>query len=126
MIARIRCPECREEYLLAFSCKTRELCPSCAAKRSAATAALLAKEVIEEVGHAQWVFVIPKMLRPYFLHHRELLGGLARAAWGTVLLSGFKLNFEKNELASTSLMVGNDRFGLAIFPAEVYNFGQRH
>ncbi len=83
--ARIRCPECAEEYLLAFSCKTRELCPSCAAKRSAATAAVLAEEVLEEVGHAQWVFVIPKMLRPYFLHHRELLGGLARTAWETVL-----------------------------------------
>ena len=24
--ARIRCPECAEEVLLAFSCKTRELC----------------------------------------------------------------------------------------------------
>jgi len=83
--ARIRCPDCAEEYLLAFSCKTRELCPSCAAKRSAATAVLLAEEVLEEVGHAQWVFVIPKMLRPYFMHHRELLGGLARAAWETVL-----------------------------------------
>ncbi len=83
--ARIRCPDCAEEFLLAFSCKTRELCPSCAAKRSAATAALLAEDVLEEVGHAQWVFVIPKMLRPYFLHHRELLGGLARAAWETVL-----------------------------------------
>ena len=83
--ARIRCPECSDEYLLAFSCKTRELCPSCAAKRSAATAALLAEDVIEEVGHAQWVFVIPKMLRPYFLHHRELLGGLVRGAWETVL-----------------------------------------
>jgi len=54
-------------------------------KRSAATAALLAEEVFEEVGHAQWVFVMPKMLRPYFLHHRELLGGLAHAAWETVL-----------------------------------------
>mgnify|MGYP001826475941 CR=1 FL=1 len=83
--ARVRCPDCAEEYLLAFSCKTRELCPSCAAKRSAATAALLAGDVLEEVGHAQWVFVIPKILRPYFLHHRELLGGLARAAWETVL-----------------------------------------
>ena len=82
--ARIRCPDCAEEYLLAFSCKTRELCPSCAAKRGAATAALLVEDVLEEVAHAQWVFVIPKMLRPYFLHHRELLGGLARAAWGTV------------------------------------------
>ena len=27
--ARVRCPDCAEEYLLAFSCKTRELCPSC-------------------------------------------------------------------------------------------------
>jgi len=83
--ARIRCPDCAEEYLLAFSCKTRELCPSCAAKRSAATAALLAEEVFKEVGHAQWVFVKPKMLRLYFLHHRALLGGLAHAAWETVL-----------------------------------------
>jgi len=36
--ASIRCPDCAEDYLLAFSCKTRELCPSCAAKRSAVTA----------------------------------------------------------------------------------------
>ncbi len=83
--ARVRCLECQAEYLLAFSCKTRELCPSCAARRAASTAALLREEVLEEVGHAQWVFVIPKMLRPYFLHHRELLGGLARAGWETVL-----------------------------------------
>jgi hypothetical protein len=73
--ARIWCPDCAEEYLLAFSCTTRELCPSCAAKRSAGTAALLGEEVLAEVGHAQWVFVIPKILRPYFLHRRELLGG---------------------------------------------------
>ena len=46
---------------------------------------MLAEEVFEKVGHAQWVFVMPKMLRPYFLHHRELLGGLALAAWETVL-----------------------------------------
>ena len=75
--ARIQCPECHAEYLLAFSCKTRDLCPSCAAKRGAATAALLAEDVLEKVGHAQWVFVMPKMLRPYFPHHREPLGGLA-------------------------------------------------
>ncbi len=35
--ARVRCPDCAEESLLAFSCKTRELRPSCAAGRSAAT-----------------------------------------------------------------------------------------
>lgn len=31
--ARVRCPACREEYLLTFSCKTRGFCPSCQAKR---------------------------------------------------------------------------------------------
>ena len=78
---RRRCPA----GLKSFSCKTRELCPSCAAKRSAATAALLAEEVLADVAHAQWVFVIPKMLRPCFMHYRELLGELARAGWETVL-----------------------------------------
>jgi hypothetical protein len=37
-----------------------------------------------DVGHAQWVFTIPKMLRIYFLHHRELLGALSLAAYQTV------------------------------------------
>ena len=46
---------------------------------------MLRDEVLEEVGHSQWVFVMPKMLRLYFLHHRDLLGKLARAAWETVL-----------------------------------------
>ncbi len=56
--ARVRCPDCHDEYLLAFSCKTRELCPSCAARRAAATAVLLREEVLEEVGHAQWVLTL--------------------------------------------------------------------
>ena len=55
--ARVRCPDCHAEYLLAFSCKTREPCPSCEARCAAATAALLAEDVLEEVAHAQWVFV---------------------------------------------------------------------
>jgi len=56
------------------------LCPSWGAKRAAELSAFLVDEVVEDVGHAQWVFTIPKMLRVYFLHHRELLGELARAA----------------------------------------------
>jgi ribosomal protein S27E len=31
--ARIRCPRCRAEHLLMFSCRTRGFCPSCHAKR---------------------------------------------------------------------------------------------
>jgi len=82
--ARVRCRRCPEEFLVAFSCKGRGLCPSCGAKRAAELAAFLQDEVVEEVGHAQWVFTIPKMLRVYFLHHRELLGALSLAAYETV------------------------------------------
>ncbi len=39
---------------------------------------------MEQVGHAQWVLTIPKMLRIYFRHHRELLGPLSLAAYETV------------------------------------------
>jgi hypothetical protein len=41
-------------------------------------------EVVADVGHAQWVFTVPKLLRPYFMHHRKLLGPLCTAAWQTV------------------------------------------
>jgi len=50
-----------------------------------ATAALLAEEVIEEVGHARWVFVVPEMLQSHFLHQREQFGIVAGAAWPTAL-----------------------------------------
>jgi hypothetical protein len=82
--ARVRCPECASEYLVAFSCQTRSFCPSCAAKRAAIFGAYLVEEVVAEVGHVQWVFTVPKLLRPYFLHHRELLGKLSQAAWQTI------------------------------------------
>jgi hypothetical protein len=58
--------------------------PSCGAKRAAELAAFLQDEVVEEVGHAQWVFTIPKMLRVHFLHHRGLVGTLSLAAYETV------------------------------------------
>jgi len=32
----------------------------------------------------KWVFTVPKMLRGYFLHHREFLGALSLAAYETV------------------------------------------
>lgn len=82
--ARVRCRKCPEEFLVAFSCRGRGLCPSCGAKRAAELGAFLLDEVVEEVGHTQWVFTVPKMLRVFFLHHRELLGELSRAGYETV------------------------------------------
>jgi hypothetical protein len=82
--ARVFCPECRCEFLVAFSCKGRGLCPSCGAKRATIFSVLLQNRILTDVPHAQWVLTLPKMLRPYFLFHRELLGELARLAYETV------------------------------------------
>jgi len=82
--ARVKCTRCPAEYLVAFSCKGRGLCPSCGAKRAALFSELLQHKILPDVPHAQWVLSLPKMLRPYFLHHRELLGELARLVYGTV------------------------------------------
>ncbi len=82
--ARVYCDACKSEFLVAFSCQARGFCPSCSAKRTAIFGALLVDEILEDVPHSMWSFTVPKMLRPYFLHHRELLGKLCVAAWGTV------------------------------------------
>lgn len=82
--ARIRCEDCGEEYLLAFSCKCR-ICPSCMKKRQIRFGEFLAEEVLEAVSHRYLTFTIPRRLRVYFHHHRELLAGLSRCAWESVV-----------------------------------------
>jgi hypothetical protein len=41
-------------------------------------------EVLEQVAHAMRKFSLPKMIRPYFIHHPELRGKLCRTAYETV------------------------------------------
>ena len=82
--ARIRCPECGYERLLAFSCKCT-LCPSCQARRAQEWAFWLCENRLERVPHHHVVFTIPKMLRPYFRFDRSLLNDLSRAANRAVL-----------------------------------------
>ncbi len=81
---RIRCPDCKEEYLLPFSCKDRCLCPSCTAKRSISFAEFIVHEVIEPVPHRHLVFSLPKIIRPYFKFNRKLIALLSRCAYDSV------------------------------------------
>jgi hypothetical protein len=82
--ARVRCPDCKEEFFVAFSCRQRSCCPSCDQKRALLLAYRLLEEVLAEVPHRQWVFTIPKRLRVYFRYDRKLLGKLCLAAYNTV------------------------------------------
>jgi hypothetical protein len=65
--ARCRCSSCGYEFLAAFSCQRRGLCPSCSAKYMVRTAAHLVDNVLPRVPYRQWVLALPKRLR-YFLH----------------------------------------------------------
>jgi ribosomal protein S27E len=78
--ARIRCPDCGEERLLMFSCRTRGFCPSCHSKRLEEWGEWMRETVLLDVPHRQVVFTIPKMLRLFFKYNRRLLGELCRLA----------------------------------------------
>ena len=78
--ARIRCPDCGEERLLMFSCRTRGFCPSCHAKRLEEWGEWMREELLLDVPHRQIVFTIPRMLRLFFKYNRRLLGSLCRLA----------------------------------------------
>ena len=78
--ARIRCPDCRAEQLLTFSCKTRGFCSSCHAKRLEAWGEWTRETLLLDVPHRQAVFTIPKTLRIFFKFRRRLLGELCRSA----------------------------------------------
>ena len=83
--ARIRCPDCGEERLLMFSCRTRGFCPSCHAKRLEEWGEWMREELLLDVPHRQVVFVIPRMLRIFFKYKRRLLGSLSHAAVASLL-----------------------------------------
>jgi len=82
--ARLRCPQCRGDHLLAFSCQTRNFCTSCQGKRAALFAEKLEREILAPVPHRHMVFTVPKALRGLFERERKLLGLLPRCAFGAV------------------------------------------
>jgi hypothetical protein len=69
---RMGCDTCKKEVLLAFSCKRRGFCPSCAGRRMAQTAAHLVECVIPWVPTWQWVVSVPIPLRYWMSSSRDL------------------------------------------------------
>ncbi|WP_425388336.1 transposase zinc-binding domain-containing protein [Desulfobacter vibrioformis] len=51
--ARVRCDDCDHEYLLAFSCKRRQFCPSCHQKRVVEYGEWLLSNVLKDVPQRQ-------------------------------------------------------------------------
>src|SRR5262249_29512643 len=71
---RLGCDTCKHELLLAFSCKRRGFCPSCAARRMAQTAAHLVERVLPWVPTRQWGVSVPIPLRYWMAAYQGLAG----------------------------------------------------
>jgi hypothetical protein len=86
-VARIRCEDCGHSYFRPFSCKVFHLCPSCDQKRTLLYAEYLAEDLLLDLPHRQFVFTIPKILRPYFKSDKRLFGDVSKLIFS--LLSEF-------------------------------------
>ena len=95
--ARIRCPKCHAEHLLAFSCRTRNFCSSCQAKRSVLFAEKLTSEILAAVPHRHWTFSIPRVLRGLVERDRKLLGLLSQSAYAAILKT-FQAFFDRRDV----------------------------
>jgi hypothetical protein len=76
---RLHCAGCGRDELVAFSCKGRAVCPSCAGRRMSDTAARLVDERLPEASYRQWVFSFPWRLRVALARDGALLSEVLRA-----------------------------------------------
>jgi hypothetical protein len=76
---RVQCESCRKDRLVAFSCKKRGPCASCAARVMCNTAAHLTDRVLPNVPIRQWVLSLPFELRIAAARDPKLLAACDRA-----------------------------------------------
>jgi len=70
---RVRCDGCGNDFLVAFSCKSRGICPSCTARRAHEVAAHLVHHVLPRVPVRQWVFSFPRRIRWHLGNDPDLM-----------------------------------------------------
>ena len=69
---RLKCEDCQEEKIIAFSCKKRGFCPSCCAKRKAEAATHLVENVLPMVPYRQFVVSFPIPMRYWLQSNTKL------------------------------------------------------
>ena len=133
---RLLCQSCKQEKLLAFSCKRRGFCPSCGAKRMAESASHLVDEVLPYLPFRQWVLSFPFPLRLLFAKDpqltRQILNLVLRAI-STYLIK--KAGLKKKFGAKTGSVTFIQRFGGSLnlnihfhilYPDGVWTFKQKN
>ena len=109
---RTKCTGCRYEHLVAFSCKRRGWCPSCASRRMAETGAHLVDNVLPHTPYRQWVLSFPWPLRLLFAARPQWLTrvlGVVTRALSAALLK--RAGVRHCEGARTGMVTFIQRFG---------------
>jgi hypothetical protein len=80
----VKCEECRQLSLIAFSCKKRGWCPACTTRRAVEVALRLSAQ-LPFVAHRQWTLSLPRGLRLAVVKQPRVLKlverALVRAVW---------------------------------------------
>lgn len=87
---------------ITYSCKARYFCSSCHQKRMLASGAWLEGNPLAPVPHRQYVFALPKLVRPFFRSCRRHPGALCRLIGG-LLQMGFKARPRRERIDVTKL-----------------------
>jgi hypothetical protein len=74
--ARVYCANCQHDFMVAFSCKGRDLCPSCATRRMVEVSAHLVDQVLPRVQHRPWVLSVPRRVRWHLRYQPAVISGL--------------------------------------------------
>ncbi len=77
--------DCQERHLVAFSCKGRGFCPSCAGRRMCATSLNLLDHVLPAVGLRQFVLTFPFELRALLAYNAAAMAAVTRLFVDSVL-----------------------------------------
>ncbi len=77
---RARCDACGHDLLIAFSCKSRTVCPSCTGRRMANTASAVVDRVLPDVPVRQYVLTLPYELRKLVAFKADVLTAIGRIA----------------------------------------------
>jgi len=86
--SRAHCDACGHDLLVAFSCKSRTACPSCAGRRMANTAAAIVDRVLpDNVPVRQYVLTLPYELRRLAAFKADVLTAIGRIAVEAIFAS---------------------------------------
>jgi len=133
------CPDCGEDRLLMFSCRTRGFCPSCHAKRPEEWGEWVRETLLLDVAHRQVVFTIPRRLRIFFKYNRrrlaeifgrEVLADLVRKEllspeWAERLLSWRHTGFNVHSRVRARTKTEAERVGKYMIPCSAPSAGAR-